>query len=105
MKLIQTAIPDVVIIEPKVFGDDRGWFMESFNEERFHTALKELGLSVPRAFVQDNHSCSAKGVLRGLHFQRAPHAQGKLVRVVRGLHLMWRWIFGLSPARTCNGSV
>ena len=84
MKLIQTAIPDIVIIEPKVFGDDRGWFMESFNEERFHTALKELGLPIPRAFVQDNHSCSAKGVLRGLHFQRAPHAQGKLVRVVRG---------------------
>lgn len=84
MKLIQTAIPDVVIIEPKVFGDDRGWFMESFNEERFHTALKELELPIPRAFVQDNHSCSAKGVLRGLHFQRAPHAQGKLVRVVRG---------------------
>ena len=64
MKLIQTAIPDVVIIEPKVFGDDRGWFMESFNEERFHTALKELRLPIPRAFVQDNHSCSAKGVLR-----------------------------------------
>ncbi|OAE14737.1 dTDP-4-dehydrorhamnose 3,5-epimerase [Pseudomonas brenneri] len=84
MKLIQTAIPDVVIIEPKIFGDDRGWFMESFNEERFHTALKELELPIPRAFVQDNHSCSAKGVLRGLHFQRAPHAQGKLVRVVRG---------------------
>ncbi len=84
MKLIQTRIPDVVIIEPAVYGDERGWFMESFNQEKFHAALKDLGLPVPRAFVQDNHSCSAKGVLRGLHFQRAPHAQGKLVRVVQG---------------------
>jgi len=84
MKLVQTSIKDVVIIEPAVYGDERGWFMESFNEEKFHSSLKALGLSVPRSFVQDNHSCSAKGVLRGLHFQRAPHAQGKLVRVVRG---------------------
>jgi dTDP-4-dehydrorhamnose 3,5-epimerase len=84
MKLIQTRIPDVVIIEPAVFGDDRGWFMESFSEHRFHAELAKLGLPVPRAFVQDNHSCSKAGVLRGLHFQRAPHAQGKLVRVVQG---------------------
>jgi dTDP-4-dehydrorhamnose 3,5-epimerase len=73
-----------VIIEPAVFGDDRGWFMESFNEQRFHAELAKLGLPAPRAFVQDNHSCSKAGVLRGLHFQRAPHAQGKLVRVVQG---------------------
>jgi dTDP-4-dehydrorhamnose 3,5-epimerase len=84
MKLIQTAIPDVVVIEPAVFADERGWFMESFNEQRFHAELVKLGLPVPRAFVQDNHSCSKAGVLRGLHFQRAPHAQGKLVRVVQG---------------------
>lgn len=84
MKLIQTGIPEVVIIEPQVFEDDRGWFMESFNERRFHAALIQLGLPVPRPFVQDNHSCSRKGVLRGLHYQRAPHAQGKLVRVVQG---------------------
>ncbi|MEY8689591.1 MAG: dTDP-4-dehydrorhamnose 3,5-epimerase [Leptothrix sp. (in: b-proteobacteria)] len=84
MKLIQTAIPDVVVIEPAVFADERGWFMESFNEQRFHAELVKLGLPVPRAFVQDNHSCSKAGVLRGLHFQRAPHAQGKLVRVVHG---------------------
>lgn len=84
MKLIQTSIPDVVIIEPAVFGDERGWFMESFNEKRFHSELTKLGLPTPRAFVQDNHSCSSKGVLRGLHFQKAPHAQGKLVRVVKG---------------------
>lgn len=84
MKLIRTSIPDVVIIEPAVFSDERGWFMESFNEAKFHLALAELGLPVPRAFVQDNHSCSAKNVLRGLHYQQAPYAQGKLVRVVRG---------------------
>jgi len=84
MKLIQTDIPDVVIIEPAVFGDDRGWFMESFNEARFHAELAKLGLPVPRAFVQDNHSCSQKGVLRGLHYQTAPRAQGKLVRVTHG---------------------
>jgi dTDP-4-dehydrorhamnose 3,5-epimerase len=84
MKLIQTKIPDVVIIEPAVYTDERGWFMESFNEERFHNELTKLGLPTPRPFVQDNHSCSIKGVLRGLHFQTAPHAQGKLVRVVKG---------------------
>jgi dTDP-4-dehydrorhamnose 3,5-epimerase len=84
MRLIQSSIPDVVIIEPAIFADERGWFMESFNERQFHAALSDLGLPLPRAFVQDNHSCSAKGVLRGLHFQRAPHAQGKLVCVVRG---------------------
>lgn len=84
MKLIRTSIPDVLVIEPAIYGDERGWFMESFSEQKFHAALKGLGLPTPRAFVQDNHSCSAKGVLRGLHFQRAPHAQGKLVRVVQG---------------------
>jgi dTDP-4-dehydrorhamnose 3,5-epimerase len=84
MKLIQTAIPDVVIIEPQVFEDGRGWFMETFNEKRFHESLQKLGLSIPRPFVQDNHSCSKKGVLRGLHYQLPPHAQGKLVRVTQG---------------------
>lgn len=84
MKLTQTDIPDVVIIEPNIFSDERGWFMESFNEQRFHDELTKLGLSIPNAFVQDNHSCSNKGVLRGLHYQTAPHAQGKLVRVIRG---------------------
>lgn len=84
MKLTQTDIPEVVIIEPKVFADERGWFMESFNENNFHQELINLGLSLPRAFVQDNHSCSNKGVLRGLHYQIAPHAQGKLVRVTKG---------------------
>ena len=78
MKVIQTAIPDLLILEPKVFGDARGFFMESFNARRFHEAT---GLNVD--FVQDNHSRSAKGVLRGLHYQ-IQQAQGKLVRVVRG---------------------
>ena len=78
MKVIATAIPDVMILEPKVFGDARGFFMESFNEKIF----RELtGVTLP--FVQDNHSRSGRGVLRGLHYQvRQP--QGKLVRVVRG---------------------
>ena len=78
MKVIQTAIPDMLILEPKVFGDTRGFFMESFNARSFQEAT---GLSVD--FVQDNHSRSAKGVLRGLHYQ-IQQAQGKLVRVVRG---------------------
>lgn len=84
MKLTQTAIPDVVIIEPQVFEDDRGWFMESFNEPSFHRELKKIDLPVPGVFVQDNHSCSGRGVLRGLHYQLPPYAQGKLVRVIQG---------------------
>ena len=73
-----TAIPDLLIIEPKVFGDDRGFFFESFNENYFS---KAVGRKV--TFVQDNHSLSKKGVLRGLHYQMK-QTQGKLVRVVRG---------------------
>ena len=84
MKLIPTRIPDVVIVEPAVFGDDRGWFMESYHHGKFVAALAELGLPAPRPFVQDNHSCSKAGVLRGLHYQLPPHPQGKLVRVTQG---------------------
>ena len=84
MKFIATRIPDVVVIEPQVFGDDRGWFMESYAQHKFEAGLAELGLPAPAPFVQDNHSCSQAGVLRGLHYQLAPRAQGKLVRVVRG---------------------
>ena len=83
MKIEQTKIEGLLIIHPQVFGDDRGWFMESFNHQRFAQALEELNLPVP-TFVQDNHSLSQKGVLRGLHFQKTPYAQGKLVRVVQG---------------------
>jgi dTDP-4-dehydrorhamnose 3,5-epimerase len=78
MKAIRTDIPDVVILEPQVFGDDRGFFFESFNERKF----REL-TGVTSAFVQDNHSKSARNVLRGLHYQ-IQQAQGKLVRVVAG---------------------
>ena len=84
MRLEPTALPGVVVVEPAVFGDERGWFMESFNEARFEAGLKALGLPAPRRFVQDNHSCSHAGVLRGLHYQLPPHPQGKLVRVVKG---------------------
>ena len=78
MKVTPTAIADVLVIEPKVFGDARGFFFESFNQKAFNEAS---GLDVN--FVQDNHSRSAKGVLRGLHYQ-IEQPQGKLVRVVRG---------------------
>lgn len=78
MKIIPTAVADVLVIEPKVFGDARGFFFESFNQKAFNQAT---GLDV--SFVQDNHSRSAKGVLRGLHYQ-IEQPQGKLVRVVRG---------------------
>lgn len=79
MKVTPTAIPEVMVIEPKVFGDARGFFYESFNQEAFNVAT-----GTNYQFVQDNHSRSSKGVLRGLHYQLPPHAQGKLVRVVRG---------------------
>jgi dTDP-4-dehydrorhamnose 3,5-epimerase len=79
MSFHTTAIDGVLIFEPKAFGDARGFFMESFNQRAFNQAV---GHEVQ--FVQDNHSRSAKGVLRGLHFQKAPHAQGKLVRVAAG---------------------
>jgi dTDP-4-dehydrorhamnose 3,5-epimerase len=84
LELIPTRLPEVIIAKPRYFGDDRGWFTETFNEKRFHDALRAIGQPVPRPFVQDNHSCSQRGVLRGLHFQRPPHSQGKLVRVVKG---------------------
>ncbi len=84
MKLVATALPGVLLVEPTAFADDRGWFLESFNEARWEAALRELGEPVPRRFVQDNHSCSHAGVLRGIHYQVRPHAQGKLVRVVQG---------------------
>lgn len=79
MNVIDTEIPDVKILEPKVFGDERGFFFESFNQKLFEEAI---GRKVD--FVQDNHSKSVKGVLRGLHYQLPPMAQGKLVRVVQG---------------------
>jgi len=78
MKTIKTTIPDLIIIEPEVHGDDRGFFFESYNKDKFDA----LGLNT--IFVQDNHSKSAKGVLRGLHFQQDPKPMAKLVRCTRG---------------------
>lgn len=79
MQATRLSIPDVILFTPKVFGDERGFFFESFNQQTFEelTGLK-------RSFVQDNHSKSQKGVLRGLHYQLPPKAQGKLVRVAQG---------------------
>ena len=79
MEVIKTALDGVVIIEPKVFADSRGYFFESYNKQRFNEAT---GLDID--FVQDNQSKSCYGVLRGLHFQKPPYAQSKLVRCVKG---------------------
>ena len=78
MNIIETSIPGLVIIEPKVFGDNRGYFFESFSERDFNSQVRQV------RFVQDNESKSSRGVLRGLHFQKPPYAQSKLVRVVKG---------------------
>lgn len=78
MEVKQTQIPGVVIIEPRLFKDDRGYFFESFSERDFNTQVREIH------FVQDNESKSSYGVLRGLHFQKPPYAQSKLVRVIKG---------------------
>lgn len=83
MNVIDTKINGLLILEPRVFDDERGWFMESFNQQTFNRALESQGFVAPE-FVQDNHSLSHRGVLRGLHYQLNPHAQGKLVRVVQG---------------------
>lgn len=79
MFVTPTSLPEVLLIEPKVFGDARGFFLESYNQAALDEAVGQ-----PVRFVQDNHSRSARGVLRGLHYQLEPHAQGKLVRVTSG---------------------
>lgn len=79
MEIIERPIPGLFLLKPKVFGDSRGYFYESFSQTEFNTLIGE-----ETTFVQDNQSLSQKNVLRGLHFQVPPHAQGKLVRVVRG---------------------
>lgn len=78
MKVLDTPIDGLVLIQPPVFGDHRGYFLESYNSDTFRS------VGIDAEFVQDNESCSSAGVLRGLHFQHPPHAQGKLVRVIRG---------------------
>lgn len=79
MKVTETDVAGVLVLEPTSFRDERGFFLESFNQARFDEAVGS-----PTTFVQDNHSRSSRGVLRGLHYQLPPHAQGKLVRVARG---------------------
>ena len=78
MEIIKTDLDGVVVLGPKVFGDNRGYFMESYSERDFNSAVREV------KFVQDNESLSSYGVVRGLHFQKSPYAQSKLVRVVKG---------------------
>ena len=78
MKFIKTVIPDVYILEPSVFGDDRGYFLESFNLEKFEENIYHI------KFVQDNESKSSRGVLRGLHFQKPPYAEMKMPRCING---------------------
>ena len=78
MEIIKTKIPDLLILKPNIFKDDRGYFFESYNKELF------LSKGIDQNFVQDNESKSMAGVLRGLHFQSPPYAQGKLVRVMKG---------------------
>ncbi len=78
MKFIKTNIPDIFIIEPRVFGDERGYFFESFNQKEFEKYIGKID------FIQDNESKSSKGVLRGLHFQRPPYTQSKLLRCIEG---------------------
>lgn len=79
MKISRLSIPDVLVIEPQIFSDERGFFLETFNQNRFD---KIFGNNIK--FVQDNYSSSKKGVLRGLHYQKAPRAQGKLIKVING---------------------
>ncbi|VAW46329.1 dTDP-4-dehydrorhamnose 3,5-epimerase [hydrothermal vent metagenome] len=79
MEFIKTSIPEVILIKPKIFGDDRGYFIETFRQDKFEAAVGH-----PVDFIQDNESKSSKGVLRGLHFQLPPFAQSKLVRVIDG---------------------
>ncbi|WP_239326552.1 dTDP-4-dehydrorhamnose 3,5-epimerase [Snodgrassella gandavensis] len=83
MNVIETKIKDLLILEPKIFADNRGWFMESFNQKTFNSILTAHNQPVVN-FVQDNHSISHRGVIRGLHYQVNPYSQGKLVRVVSG---------------------
>ena len=99
MKVTRTAIPDVMLIEPRVFGDARGFFYESFNERAFAEAT-----GVQTTFVQDNHSKSVQGVLRGLHYQ-IEQPQGKLVRVPSAAFSTWRSICAARRQRLANGSV
>ncbi len=91
-KVIPQSIPDVLLIEPSVFADDRGYFKESYNLQDFERFLPKV------KFVQDNESKSSRGVIRGLHFQKAPHAQAKLIRVIQGS--IWDVAVDIRPGST-----
>jgi dTDP-4-dehydrorhamnose 3,5-epimerase (EC 5.1.3.13) len=97
LKVIATELPGVLLLEPKVFGDARGFFLETWQAARYH----EAGL--PERFVQDNHSRSRRGVLRGLHYQLT-QPQGKLVWVTRGRCLTWRWTSAVARRPSALGS-
>lgn len=94
MNILETKFKGLLICTPKSFIDHRGWFMESFNQRLFNEELNKRGFEPP-VFVQDNHSLSHKGVLRGLHYQIAPHAQGKLIRVICGK--IWDVVVDIRP--------
>ncbi|MDF7676945.1 dTDP-4-dehydrorhamnose 3,5-epimerase [Neisseriaceae bacterium ESL0693] len=94
MNIIDTKFKGLLICIPDIFTDHRGWFMESFNQHVFNEELQKRGFEAP-VFVQDNHSLSHKGVLRGLHYQIPPHAQGKLVRVIQGK--VWDVVVDIRP--------
>ena len=96
MPFTATPLPGVIIFEPAVYPDERGFFFESYNQRLFHAN------QITNEFVQDNQSFSAYGVIRGLHFQRQPHAQSKLVRVLQVNPWMWLWICGQVPPALAN---
>lgn len=83
MNISNTRFKEVLIFSPEIYTDHRGWFLESFNQHKFNDELNKRGFETP-VFIQDNHSLSHKGVLRGLHYQTAPYAQGKLIRAIQG---------------------
>lgn len=101
MDILTTPLAGLLRLRPRRFEDARGWFMESFNAAAFDAALQADGQGPAPVFVQDNHSCSRAGVLRGLHFQVAPQAQGKLVRVARGA--AWDVVVDLRPGSATRG--
>jgi len=104
MKFLATRMPDVVVIEPAVFADERGWFMESFSQRRFADGLAALGLPLPRPFVQDNESHSAAGVLRGLHYQLPPPRPGPSWCVwCRAPCWTWPWTSAAAHPLSANG--
>lgn len=96
MEVIKTEIDGVVIIEPRIFKDARGYFFESYSQREFDEKIGKID------FCQDNESMSSYGVMRGLHFQRPPFTQSKLVRCVKGRVLMWQWTYARDRQLTAS---